>query len=307
MEAHALNALAGALDESFSDAIDLLAAARGRLIVTGMGKSGHVGNKIASTLSSTGTPSFFVHPAEASHGDLGMIVPGDAILAISNSGNTNELGDILSYCKRFTIPIVAITGQPKSILGEMADCTLVLPMITEACPMGLAPTTTTTAFMALGDAIAVALLERRGFTPDNFQVLHPGGSLGANLLRVSDLMHGGDEIPLVAFDLGIADTLLVMTSKRFGCVGITDATGKLIGIITDGDLRRNMSNDLLQRTAGAIMTKDPLTIRPPALAVEALALMNGRDGKSITALFVVENDTVEGILHIHDCLRAGVK
>ncbi|MCZ6764846.1 MAG: KpsF/GutQ family sugar-phosphate isomerase [Alphaproteobacteria bacterium] len=307
MEAHALNALAGALDESFSDAIDLLAAARGRLIVTGMGKSGHVGNKIASTLSSTGTPSFFVHPAEASHGDLGMIVPGDAILAISNSGNTNELGDILSYCKRFTIPIVAITGQPKSILGEMADCTLVLPMITEACPMGLAPTTTTTAFMALGDAIAVALLERRGFTPDNFQVLHPGGSLGANLLRVSDLMHGGDEIPLVALDLGIADTLLVMTSKRFGCVGITDATGKLVGIITDGDLRRNMSNDLLQRTAGAIMTKDPLTIRPPALAVEALALMNGRDGKSITALFVVENDTVEGILHIHDCLRAGVK
>jgi arabinose-5-phosphate isomerase len=306
IESEALGQLADSLDRSIGSAVELLAGANGRIIVTGMGKSGHVGNKIAATLASTGTPSYFVHPAEASHGDLGMIVNGDVVLAISNSGNTAELGDILSYCKRFTIPVVAITGQSNSLLGEMADCALVLPTTIEACPMGLAPTTTTTAIMALGDAIAVALLERRGFTSDDFQVFHPGGSLGNGLLRVTDLMHSGEELPLVSLDTSIADTLLEMTSKRFGCAGIVDEHNRLAGIITDGDLRRHMSPDLLGRRAGDVMTGNPLTIRPKALAAEALALMNGRDGRSITALFAVEDDRVEGILHIHDCLRAGI-
>ncbi len=307
IESKALEQLAGALDSTFITALDMLTGAQGRIIVTGMGKSGHVGNKIAATLSSTGTPAYFVHPAEASHGDLGMIVRGDVVLAISNSGNTAELGDILGYCKRLTIPIIAITGQSKSILGEMADCALVLPPMTEACPMGLAPTTTTTAILALGDALAVAMLERRNFTSDDFHVFHPGGSLGTKLLRVSDLMHSGDEVPLVRAETTIADTLLIMTSRRFGCAGIVDDKDRLTGVITDGDLRRNMAPDLLKRLAGEVMTGAPLTIRPQALAAEALALMNGRDGRSITALFAVDDDRVAGILHIHDCLRAGLE
>lgn len=306
IESGALSDVSKALDQSFFQAIELLNATQGRIVVTGMGKSGHVGNKIAATLSSTGTPALFVHPAEASHGDLGMIVSGDVVLAISNSGNTSELSDLLIYCKRFSIPVVAITGQSDSVLGETADLTLILPGLTEACPMGLAPTTSTTAIMALGDAIAVALFERRAFTPDEFQVFHPGGSLGAKLLRVADLMHIKDELPLIGRETKISEAILTMTSKRFGCAGIVDEAGKLVGIITDGDLRRNMASDLLQRSAGDVMTENPLTIPPQALAVEALALMNGRDGRAITALFAVENGTVEGILHIHDCLRAGL-
>jgi arabinose-5-phosphate isomerase len=307
LEAEGLNALANSLGADFGRALDLLAAASGRITVTGMGKSGHVARKIAATLASTGTPAQFVHPSEASHGDLGMIAPGDAVLAMSNSGDTTELNDIILYTRRFGIPLVAMTAKAGSTLAEGADATLLLPRAPEACPMGLAPTTSTTMMLALGDAIAVALLERKGFSEQDFQVLHPGGSLGRKLLHVSDIMHGPEALPLCRPDTTMSEAILIMTQGTFGCVGITDDGGALIGIITDGDLRRHMDPGLLAVPAREVMTGSPRTIRPQALAAEAVGIMNGvRNERPITSLFVVENDRPIGIVHIHDCLRAGV-
>ena len=303
LEANGITALSDGLDGRFTAAIDILAAVDGRVIVSGMGKSGLVGRKVASTLASVGTPANFVHPGEASHGDLGMITGRDALLALSNSGETAELSDLLDYAKRFGIPVIAITGAGDSTLTGAADVALVLPDADEACPMGLAPTTSTTMMLALGDAIAVALIERRGFSEADFQVFHPGGKLARRLLRVADLMHAGDAVPLVGRDAAMADALIVMTEKRLGCVGVVDDGGRLAGIITDGDLRRQMSDRLLARTAADVMTESPLTVPATVLASEALGLMNARQ---ITTLFVVEEGQPRGVLHIHDCLQAGV-
>ncbi|MGF1640007.1 MAG: SIS domain-containing protein [Rhodospirillales bacterium] len=303
LEATGIKALSDSLDDSFTRALDLMEKMTDRVIVTGMGKSGHVANKIAATLASTGTPAMFVHPAEASHGDLGMITDDDVVIALSNSGETSELADLVTYTRRFKIPLIAITGRANSTLAQAADVALVLPNTPEACPMGLAPTTSTTVMLALGDALAVAMLERKEFSADDFRVLHPGGKLGRLLLRVSSLMHAGEEVPLIGTDRSMADALLTMTSKSFGCVGITDDQGRLIGIITDGDLRRHMSSDLLSLSTRQVMTANPLSVRPETLASEALGFMNDR---SITTLFVVDNRRPVGIVHIHDCLRAGV-
>lgn len=303
IEAEALASLAAALDQTFEAALDLLLACRGRVVVSGMGKSGHVGRKIAATLASTGTPALFVHPAEASHGDLGMIAARDVILALSNSGETSELSDIIAYSRRFAISLIAITSRPQSSLAEQADVVLALPPAPEACPHGLAPTTSTSMMMALGDALAVALIERRGFTADDFRNLHPGGSLGRTLQRVSDLMHCGEELPLITPEVRMAEAILVMTARRFGCLGVTDAAGQLIGIVTDGDLRRHMNPGLMEATVGEVMSRTPKTIRPGALAAEALRIMNTL---AITSLFVTDAGVPKGILHIHDCLRAGV-
>ncbi len=305
LEAEALRALGLALDEGFVAAVDLVAGIAGRLIVTGMGKSGHVAHKIAATLASTGSPAQFVHPGEASHGDLGMITAKDAVLALSNSGRTTELSDLVAYTRRYDIPLIAITGERASALSEAADVTLILPRMPEACPMGLAPTTSTTMALALGDAVAIALLERRGFSAADFQVFHPGGALGKRLLKVADVMHGAEELPTCSLDCPMAEAILIMTAKRFGCVGVVDDSGTLTGIITDGDLRRHMDNDLLAQRAGDVMTGAPKSIRPQALAVEALRMMNMTD-RPITSLFVVEGEQPVGIVHIHDCLRSGV-
>jgi arabinose-5-phosphate isomerase len=300
-----LEALVEELNGSFTAAVEKLAGVKGRVIVTGMGKSGHVARKIAATFSSTGTAAQFVHPGEASHGDLGMIAEGDAVLALSNSGDTTELGDIVAYTRRFGIPLLAMTRRGSSSLAEAADVTLLLPAKAEACPMGLAPTTSTTMMMALGDALAVALLERKGFSETDFQVLHPGGQIGRKLLRVADVMRTGDAVPLVPSGTPMADAILHMTGKGLGCVGITDATGRLLGIITDGDLRRHMDDGLLRSTVDGVMTKRPKTIRPQALAVEGLGRM--AKPRPIKNLFVVdEGDRPLGILDLYDCLREGV-
>jgi arabinose-5-phosphate isomerase len=305
-EAAGLHALASSLDHGFARAIALLAGVAGRVVVSGMGKSGLVGRKIAATLASTGTPSLFVHPAEASHGDLGMIVPGDAVLALSNSGETAELAHLVEHASRFGLPLVAITSQAGSTLARAADVALLLPPAEEACPIGLAPTTSTTMQMALGDALAVALLRRRGFTAADFRRFHPGGRLGARLRRVRDLMHTGAALPLGDAAMAMDRALLIMTEKRFGCLGVTDQAGRLCGIVTDGDLRRHMGKDLLSRTVGAIMTKAPRTIGAEALAAEALRLMNAPE-RPITVLFVVDAaGRPEGLLHLHDLLRGGV-
>lgn len=306
-EANGLTALSGALEGELGrnvlKALDLIEAATGRIIVTGMGKSGHIARKIAATMASVGTPAYFVHPGEASHGDLGMITQADAVIALSNSGETHELADIAAYCARFTIPLIAMTGRDASSLAEAATVALVLPPAPEACPLGLAPTTSTTMMLALGDGIAVALLERRGFSADDFQVLHPGGKLGRRLLRVADLMHAGDAMPAITPDAPMSDVVIEMSGKRLGCVGIIDSSGALAGIITDGDLRRNMTDDLFSRRAEDIMTRTPLTTRPEALAAEALGLMNAR---KVTSLFVLRDDRPVGVLHLHDLLREGV-
>jgi len=302
LEAEALVTLADSLDRAFEQALARLAAVSGRIIVTGMGKSGHVARKIAATLASTGSPAFFVHPAEASHGDLGMVTRQDAVIALSNSGETAELSDIIAYTRRFAIPLIGITRRAASTLGEQADILLTLPPAPEACPHGLAPTTSTTMMLALGDAIAIALLERRGFTAEDFRDLHPGGQLGHHLLKVSEIMHQGADLPLVGTGQGMSDAILEMSAKRFGCVGIVDDRGRLVGIITDGDLRRHMSRDLVALTVDRVLSPHPKTIRPNALVAEALGLMNAH---AITTLFVTEDEAPIGILHIHDCLRAG--
>ena len=305
-EAAGLFALANALDGRFAAAVGLLVGVTGRVVVSGMGKSGHVGHKIAATLASTGTPALFVHPAEASHGDLGMIVPGDAVLALSNSGETAELADLIAHTRRFALPLIAITGGTGSTLAQAADVALVLPAALEACPMGLAPTTSTTMQLALGDALAVALLTRRGFGPADYRVFHPGGRLGARLKRVRDLMHAGADVPLAPPETPMDAALLIMTEKRFGCLGVVGADGRLVGIVTDGDLRRAMGPTLLQRRVSEVMTAVPRTIGPDALAAEALHEMNAGT-RPVTALFVVDAQRRPiGVLHVHDLLRAGL-
>ncbi|MBK5932910.1 arabinose-5-phosphate isomerase [Rhodovulum imhoffii] len=304
-EADALRRQSEALDDSFADAVQLVLSARGRVIVSGMGKSGHVGRKIAATLASTGTPAHFVHPAEASHGDLGMLTKGDVCLVLSNSGETPELADIIAYTRRFSIPLIGVASRAESTLLRQADVALLLPPAEEACPMNLAPTTSTTMTLALGDALAVALMEYRQFTPEHYREFHPGGKLGARLSKVRDLMHVGADIPLVPTGTPMSDALLVISQRGFGVVGVTDAQGRLAGVVTDGDLRRHMEG-LLGRTVDEVMTADPLTITPDDLAEKALGLMNAR---KITCLFAVAPGAAgrpAGILHIHDCLRAGV-
>lgn len=298
-----LQILARSIGDDVARAIDILASVTGRVVVSGMGKSGHIARKIASTLSSTGTPAFFVHPAEASHGDLGMITKADAVFALSNSGETTELADLVEYCKRFEIPLVSMTGRGDSTLAQAADASLVIPDAAEACPMGLAPTTSTTVMLALGDSIAVALLAKKGFSSDDFHALHPGGKLGRRLLKVRDIMHGGKALPVVALGTVMSDALIEMTTKGFGCVGITDAKGRLAGIFTDGDLRRHMSSDLTTKPVVDVMTTGAKTLHPDILASEALHFMNEN---KITNVFVVADEKPVGVLHIHDCLRAGV-
>lgn len=305
-EAAGLRALSASLDARFDAAVDSLAACTGRVVVSGMGKSGHVGRKIASTLASTGTPAMFVHPGEASHGDLGMIVPGDAVLALSNSGETAELADLVAHARRFGLPLVAVTARAGSALARAADIVLLLPPAAEACPMGLAPTTSTTMQLALGDALAVALLTRRGFTASDFSINHPGGRLGAQLRLVSDLMHRGDAVPLADAALPMDRALILMTGKGFGCLGALDAGGRLSGVLTDGDLRRAMGPDLLSRRVQDVMNLSPRTIGPDALAADALRAMNAGP-RPVTSLFVLDGDgRPVGILHVHDLLRAGV-
>lgn len=307
MEAESLRTLAQSLDDDFLRLLDLLSGATGRLVVTGMGKSGHIARKIAATIASTGTPAHFVHPAEASHGDLGMITSEDALLALSNSGETRELQDVIGYSRRYKVPLTAMTSGANSTLAQAADAAIILPKAPEACPMGLAPTTSTTMMLALGDAIAICLLERKGFSAADFRILHPGGSLGQQLLKVSDLMHGVDEMPVCRENTAISEAILIMTNRAFGCVGVLDGKGRLIGIVTDGDLRRHMADGLLQKQAKDIMTASPRTIGANALAVEALGEMHGRDRRRpVTALFVTEGDKPVGIIHMHDCLRVGI-
>ena len=303
-EIDGLERLAMMLDGSFEEAIALCAAANGRIIVTGIGKSGHVARKIAATLASTGTPAQFVHAAEASHGDMGMIGAEDVILALSNSGETSELADIVAYSRRFKIQLVAVTGNRASSLAAEADVVLLLPEAPEACPMGLAPTTSTTMMLALGDAFALALLERKGFSSADFKLFHPGGRLGRRLLRVGDIMHRGPAVPVVPPAAPMSTAILEMTAKSFGCVGVCDEDSRLVGVITDGDLRRHMGDALLGQRVVEIMHRDPKTILAEALAAEALGMMNRW---AITALFVVDAERRPvGFLHMHDCLRAGV-
>ena len=302
-EAEALGILGAALDDSFGRAVELIMAATGRVIVSGMGKSGHIARKIAATFASTGTPAQFVHPAEASHGDLGMVTKGDVVLVLSNSGETSELADIVAHTRRFGIPLIGVAARADSTLLRQADVAIVLPDAPEACETGIVPTTSTTMTLALGDALAIALMEHRAFTPDHFRLFHPGGKLGAKLLRVRDLMH--TDVPLIAETALMSEALLAITQKGYGVVGVTDANGHIVGIITDGDLRRHMDG-LLALTAGTVMTRSPKMIAPDALAEQAVAVMNDR---KITCLFVSateQPDVALGIVHIHDFLRAGV-
>lgn len=301
-----LKALAEALDnglaEPFAAAVQTIIASKGRVIVTGVGKSGHIGSKIAATLASTGTPAFFVHPAEANHGDLGMIAPDDVIIAMSWSGETSELHGIVAYARRFAIPIIAVTAGKASALAREAGIVLGLPRAAEACPHGLAPTTSTVLQLVMGDALAVALLEARGFTADHFRTFHPGGQLGAKLTQVRNIMHQGDKLPLAASGTLMREAILVMTRKGFGCVGITDPAGKLIGIITDGDLRRHIDSELLSMSVDQVMTRNPKTIAPETLAESALQIINS---SAITTLMVVDEGKPCGVVHLHDLLRIG--
>ncbi len=304
----ALKALGGALDGAFTRAVDTLLAVKGRVIVSGMGKSGHVGHKIAATLASTGTPAQFIHPAEASHGDMGAITRQDALLMLSWRGESAELSDLITYAKRFHIPLIGVASNPQSTLLQAADVALAMPPVREACPMGLAPTTSTTAMLVLGDALAVALMERRGFSADQYRNFHPGGSLGRALIRVCDLMHGVDELPLAGETGSMGQALSAMEKHNFGCVGLVDKKGALAGIITDGDLRRHWDRDLRAAKAADVMTRNPKTAQSNQLAAEALAFMNEH---KITQLFVLDPKAKTkkpvGILHIHDCLRAGLR
>lgn len=307
----AITAIGESLNGEFSRAIDAILSVKGRVIVSGMGKSGHIARKIAATLASTGTPALFLHPAEASHGDLGMVTRADALLMLSNSGETAELSDLITYAKRLSIPLIGMANNSDSRLLQAAEVALLLPKAQEACPMGLAPTTSTTMMLALGDALAVALMERRGFSADQYRDFHPGGALGKKLVRVSDIMHRGEELPLVAPETPMRDVLMTMTSVRFGFAGyagVVDKSGALIGIITDGDLRRHMEG-LLDRTARDVMTQKPKTVPPQMLAAEALNVMNAKPPK-VTYLFVVDPkaDVARpiGFLSVHDILRAGL-
>ncbi len=307
VEATGLTTLAAAIHDglgrAFIAAVDLISRAHGRLIVTGMGKSGHVARKIAATFASTGTPAFFVHPSEASHGDLGMVTPDDVIMALSWSGETVELKHLIDYSRRFRIGLIAVTTVSDSTLGRAADVVLAIPQAREACPHNLAPTTSTLMQAALGDALAIALLESRGFTAIDFSRLHPGGRLGAMLTFVRDIMHTGGEIPLATVGTRMSEAIAEMTAKTFGCIAITDRRGLLVGIITDGDLRRHMSSNLLDLNVEQVMTSQPMTVRPDQLVSEALELLNSTNK---TQLIVVDGGRPVGIVHFHDLLRAGV-
>jgi arabinose-5-phosphate isomerase len=307
LECEGLDALRAALTKAlaapFARAVASLSAAKGRVIVTGIGKSGHISQKIAATFASTGTPAFFVHPSEASHGDLGMITKEDVIVAISWSGESVELGNIVTYSRRFRVPLIAVTSRADSTLAKQSDVVIELPRAKEACPHGLAPTTSTTMQLAIGDCLAIALLESKGFTARDFKVLHPGGSLGASLKYVADIMHTGDRLPLAGEDVVMSAALVTMTQKAFGCLGIVDGRGRLVGVITDGDLRRHMGRDLLDARTSEIMTPKPKAVSPGTLASAALELLNA---SRITALFVVDKGKPVGIVHVHDFLRAGV-
>ena len=313
VEAEALGVLAETLDGGFDAAVEQILATEGRVIVSGMGKSGHIGCKIAATFASTGTPAQFVHPAEASHGDLGMVTEKDVALVLSNSGETPELFHLIEHTRRFGIPLIGVASRPESALLKQSDIKLLLPAAPEACPMGLAPTTSTTMTLALGDALAVTVMSRRDFTPAHFRAFHPGGKLGAKLLSVAALMHAGDALPLAREDAPMSEAIVIMSEKSFGVVGVTDADGRLVGVISDGDLRRAMDG-LMGKTAGEVATRAPKIIAPDALAAEALALMNAHQ---ITSLFVASMDEENaasppralapvGLIHIHDCLRAGI-
>lgn len=295
-------ALRGELGRSFVAAVELIRKARGRVIATGIGKSGHVGRKISSTLASTGTPSFFVHAGEASHGDLGMITSDDVILALSWSGESAELKNLIDYSRRFRIPLIAVTAEADSTLGHTADVSLVLPQVREACPHNLAPTTSSLVQLALGDALAIALLESRGFTALDFGLLHPGGRLGALLKFARDVMHSGDTMPLATTGTPMSQAIVEMSAKGFGCVGIADSQGQLRGIITDGDLRRHMRPNLLDCRVEDVMTKNPKTVQPDQLVSEILEMLNST---KITAVFIVEGGRPVGIVHLHDLLRVG--
>ena len=301
-EGAAVLAMADALPGGFAAAVRLVLATAGRVVVSGMGKSGHVARKIAATLASTGTPALFVHPAEASHGDLGMVTPGDCCILLSNSGETVELRDMIAHCARFAIPVVAVSRAEGSSLMRAAQVPLLLPDAPEACGFGMAPTTSTTLQLALGDALALAVMEARRFRPDQFRSYHPGGKLGAQLSEVHQIMHRGDLVPLVPRGLGMAEVILVMTAKGFGIAGLVDDAGLLVGVISDGDLRRNLDG-LMARTAAQVANRAPVTVAPEMLAAEALRVMNQR---KIGALFVVEQGRPVGVLHVHDLLRAGV-
>jgi len=312
---NALEALASALNGDFSRAVEAILGVRDRVIVSGMGKSGHIARKIAATLASTGTPAHFIHPAEASHGDLGMLTRNDALMLLSYGGETAELSDLITYAKRIGVPIVGISAGPRdSTLVQSSDVALVLPQAQEACPMGLAPTTSTTMMLALGDALAVALMERRGFTANQYREFHPGGSLGRKLIRVRDIMHTGEELPLVSLDTPMRDVVVnVMNLGKYGFAGhagVVDKRGRLVGIITDGDLRRHVERDLLDRKAREVMTPNPKTVPPDMLAAEALTFMNVSTPK-VTHLFVVDPNSRSrqpvGFLSVHDCLRAGLR
>ncbi len=302
-EIEGLNSLLDFFDENYAKAVELILKCKGRVIVSGMGKSGHIANKISATFASTGTPAFFIHPGEASHGDLGMITSEDVVMLLSNSGETKELKDIIYYCKRFEIPLIGIIRRAESELTKASTIALVLPAIPEANNVN-APTTSTTMMLALGDALAGSLINARGFNPEKFGILHPGGKLGSNFLKVRDLMRHGHDIPVVKKEQKMSDVILEMTSKHLGCTAVINNEEKVIGIITDGDLRRHAKNDFLTQTAVDVMTTDPITTTADTLAVEAIAVMNK---KSITSLLVLdENKKVLGILHLHDCLRSGV-
>jgi arabinose-5-phosphate isomerase len=295
-------ALDNGLSEPFVKAVECVAGITGRVIVTGVGKSGHIGSKLAATLASTGTPAFFVHPAEANHGDLGMIARDDVIIALSWSGETVELNGIVAYSRRFSIPLIALTSGAKSALARASDIVLLLPRVREACPHGLAPTTSTLLQLVLGDALAIALLEARGFTADHFHTFHPGGKLGASLLKVGEIMHSGERLPLARSGAGMREAILEISRKGFGCVGIVDAEGRLSGIITDGDLRRHVEGDLLSMTVDQVMTREPKTVARDTLAATALQVVNS---SAITALIVTEGGKPIGIVHMHDLLRIG--
>ncbi|WP_170418265.1 KpsF/GutQ family sugar-phosphate isomerase [Ruegeria atlantica] len=302
-EARALDVLAESLDDQFAEAVQMILQATGRIIISGIGKSGHIGHKIAATLASTGTPAYFVHPAEASHGDLGMVSKGDVVLAISNSGEAPELVNLLAFTRRFGIPLIGLSSKPESTLMKQADVHLLIPSLGEACGFGMVPSISTTLTLAMGDALAIALMKYRDFKPEDFRAYHPGGKLGAQLSTVRDLMHA--DLPVVTVGTPMSEALLVMSQKSFGVVGVTDEAGHLVGIVTDGDLRRNMDG-LLDKTTEEVMTTNPMTIAPNAMAEEAVAIMNDR---KITSLFVVDPETqgpAEGLLHIHDCLRVGL-
>ncbi|MHA7776382.1 KpsF/GutQ family sugar-phosphate isomerase [Roseibium sp. M-1] len=295
-------ALKNGLAAPFQQTCELIQKSPGRVIVTGIGKSGHIGTKIAASLASTGTPAFFVHASEASHGDLGMITENDVVIALSWSGETQELAGIVSYTRRFKVKLVAITSRKDSTLGRAADVVMALPAVTEACPHGLAPTTSALIQLAIGDALAVALLEGRGFTAQDFRVFHPGGRLGASLKTAKDIMHSGDRLPLVSANTPMSEGIVLMTQRGFGVLGVTDELRQLIGIITDGDLRRHVSSNLLEKTAGEIMTRSPKSITPETLSATILELVNSL---SITSVFVIEDGRPVGIVHLHDLLRIG--